>query len=61
MIVGVNKYETAEELPVEIPEVDEEIERIQIEKVTRIKERLITNKSKNVWQGRARPAMEIRM
>jgi methylmalonyl-CoA mutase N-terminal domain/subunit len=45
-IVGVNKYETAEELPVEILEVDEVIERIQIEKVDRIKEKRDNKKVK---------------
>ena len=36
-VVGVNKYATDEEIPVEILEIDEELERIQIEKTNRIK------------------------
>jgi methylmalonyl-CoA mutase N-terminal domain/subunit len=36
-VVGVNKYVTEEEIPVEILEIDEELERIQIEKTQRIK------------------------
>jgi methylmalonyl-CoA mutase N-terminal domain/subunit len=36
-VVGVNKYMTDEEIPVEILEIDEELERIQIEKTRRIK------------------------
>jgi methylmalonyl-CoA mutase N-terminal domain/subunit len=37
-VVGVNKYTTDEELPVEILEIDEALERIQIKKLNRIKE-----------------------
>ena len=37
-VVGVNKYVTEEELPVEILEIEEELERIQIEKINRTKE-----------------------
>jgi methylmalonyl-CoA mutase N-terminal domain/subunit len=37
-VVGVNKYTMDEELPVEILEIDEALERIQIEKLNRIKE-----------------------
>ncbi|RLF60533.1 MAG: methylmalonyl-CoA mutase [Thermoplasmata archaeon] len=36
-VVGVNKYETEEDIPVEILEIDEELERIQMEKTQRIK------------------------
>jgi methylmalonyl-CoA mutase N-terminal domain/subunit len=36
-VVGVNKYATEERLPVEILEIDEALERIQIEKTARIK------------------------
>jgi methylmalonyl-CoA mutase N-terminal domain/subunit len=35
--VGVNKYVTEEEIPVEILGIDEELERIQIAKTQRIK------------------------
>ncbi len=37
-VVGVNKYTVDEELPVEILEIDEVLERIQIKKLNRIKE-----------------------
>lgn len=37
MVVGVNKYVTDEEIPVEILEIDESLERLQIEKTQRIK------------------------
>ena len=36
-VVGVNKYKTDEDIPVEILEIDEELERLQIEKTNRIK------------------------
>ena len=36
-VVGVNKYVTEEKLPVEILEIDEALEKIQIEKTRRIK------------------------
>lgn len=36
-VVGVNKYATEERLPVEILEIDEALEKIQIEKTLRIK------------------------
>jgi methylmalonyl-CoA mutase N-terminal domain/subunit len=36
-MVGVNKYASEEEIPVEILEIDEELERLQIEKTNRIK------------------------
>lgn len=37
VVVGMNKYATEEALPVEILEIDEQLERIQIEKTNRIK------------------------
>jgi len=37
IVVGVNKYVTEEEIPVEILEIDEELERLQIERTTRVK------------------------
>jgi methylmalonyl-CoA mutase N-terminal domain/subunit len=37
IVVGVNKYVMEEEIPVEILEIDEELERLQIEKTNRIK------------------------
>ena len=37
IVVGVNKYVMDEEIPVEILEIDEELERLQIEKTNRIK------------------------
>ena len=36
-VVGVNKYVTEEDIPVEILEIDEELEKLQIEKTNRIK------------------------
>jgi methylmalonyl-CoA mutase N-terminal domain/subunit len=36
-VVGVNKYVTEERLPVELLEIDEALERIQVEKTRRIK------------------------
>lgn len=36
-VVGVNKYITDDELPVDFMEIDEEIERLQLEKTNRIK------------------------
>jgi len=36
-VVGVNKYVTEEDIPVEILEIDEELERIQMEKTQRVK------------------------
>ena len=37
IVVGVNKYVTEEEIPIEILQIDEELERIQIEKTNRVK------------------------
>jgi len=37
VVVGVNKYVTREDLPVEILQIDEELERLQIEKTNRVK------------------------
>jgi methylmalonyl-CoA mutase, N-terminal domain len=37
VVVGMNKYVTDEELPVEILQINEELERLQIEKTNRIK------------------------
>ncbi|RLC23840.1 MAG: methylmalonyl-CoA mutase [Deltaproteobacteria bacterium] len=37
-VVGVNKYVTEEDIPVEVLEIDEELERLQIEKTNRVKE-----------------------
>lgn len=37
-LVGVNKYVMEEEIPVEILEIDEALERLQVEKLLRIKE-----------------------
>jgi len=37
-VVGVNKYVTEEDIPVEILEIDEELEKQQIEKTNRIKQ-----------------------
>jgi methylmalonyl-CoA mutase N-terminal domain/subunit len=39
IVVGVNRYATEETLPVELLELDEELERLQIEKTNRIKEK----------------------
>ncbi|MCF8062808.1 MAG: methylmalonyl-CoA mutase family protein [Deltaproteobacteria bacterium] len=36
-VVGVNKYVTEESLPVELLQIDEELERLQIERTTRIR------------------------
>ncbi len=36
-VVGVNKYETDEDIPVEVLEIDEELENLQIEKTNRLK------------------------
>ncbi len=36
-VVGVNKYVTEEDIPVEVMEIDEELESLQIEKTNRIK------------------------
>ncbi|MEE9610823.1 MAG: methylmalonyl-CoA mutase family protein [Desulfatiglandales bacterium] len=36
-VVGVNKYVTEEEIPVEVLQIDEELERLQIEKTNRVK------------------------
>ncbi|MDY6934741.1 MAG: methylmalonyl-CoA mutase family protein [Spirochaetota bacterium] len=38
IVVGVNKYISGKELPVEIQEIDENLERLQIEKTNRIKD-----------------------
>jgi methylmalonyl-CoA mutase N-terminal domain/subunit len=37
IVVGVNEYVTPEEIPVEILEIDEELERLQIKKTNRVK------------------------
>ncbi len=37
IVVGVNKYVMDEDIPVEVLEIDEEVERLQIEKTNRIK------------------------
>jgi methylmalonyl-CoA mutase N-terminal domain/subunit len=36
-VVGVNKYAVEEEIPVEVLEIDEELENLQIEKTNRVK------------------------
>jgi methylmalonyl-CoA mutase N-terminal domain/subunit len=36
-VVGLNKYISEEEIPVEVLEIDEELEKLQIEKTNRIK------------------------
>jgi methylmalonyl-CoA mutase N-terminal domain/subunit len=36
-VVGVNKYVTDEDIPVEVLEIDEELENLQIEKTNRLK------------------------
>ena len=36
-VVGVNKYVVEEEIPVEVLEIDEELEKLQIEKTNRVK------------------------
>ena len=36
-VIGVNKYVTEEDIPVETLEIDEELERIQIERTNRLK------------------------
>ncbi len=36
-MVGVNKYVTEEDIPIEVLEIDEELEKLQIEKTNRIK------------------------
>jgi methylmalonyl-CoA mutase, N-terminal domain len=36
-VVGVNKYVTDEDIPVEVLEIDEELESLQIEKINRLK------------------------
>jgi methylmalonyl-CoA mutase N-terminal domain/subunit len=36
-VVGVNKYATEEEIPVEVLEIDEELEKLQMEKTNRVK------------------------
>ncbi len=50
-VVGVNKYATEEDIPVEILEIDEELERQQIEKTNRIKNER-NNKMVNECLGR---------
>jgi len=37
-VVGVNKYDTEESLPVEVLQIDEELERLQMERTNRIRE-----------------------
>jgi methylmalonyl-CoA mutase N-terminal domain/subunit len=37
IVVGVNKYATDEKIPVDILEIDEELEKLQIEKTNRVK------------------------
>jgi methylmalonyl-CoA mutase N-terminal domain/subunit len=37
-VVGVNRYTTEESIPVEIIEIDEELERLQIEKTNRVRD-----------------------
>ncbi|MBW2033773.1 MAG: methylmalonyl-CoA mutase, partial [Deltaproteobacteria bacterium] len=36
-VVGVNKYAIDEEIPVEVLEIDKELERLQVEKTNRVK------------------------
>ncbi len=38
IVVGVNKYVMEEDIPVEVLEIDEEVERLQIEKTNRVKQ-----------------------
>ncbi len=45
-VVGVNKYVTDEEIPVEVLEIDEELEKLQIEKTNRVKTERDNNKVK---------------
>lgn len=45
-VVGLNKYVTSEEIPVEVLEIDEDLQRIQIEKTNRVKDERDNNKVK---------------
>jgi methylmalonyl-CoA mutase N-terminal domain/subunit len=45
-VVGVNKYVMSEDIPVEVIEMDEELERLQIEKTNRIKNERDNNQVK---------------
>ena len=56
-VVGVNKYVTEEDIPVEILEIDEELEKQQIEKTDRIKQER-NNKQVNECLERVREACE---
>ena len=56
-VVGVNKYVTEEDIPVEILEIDEELEKQQIEKTDRIKQER-DNKRVNECLERVREACE---
>lgn len=49
-VVGVNKYKTDEEIPIEILEIDEELERLQIEKTNRIKSERDNKKVKECFE-----------
>ena len=49
-VVGVNKYITDEEIPIEILEIDEELERLQIEKTNRIKSERDNKKVKECFE-----------
>ena len=50
-VVGVNKYKTDEDIPVEILEIDEELERLQIEKTNRIKNERDNKKVKECFEA----------
>jgi len=50
-VVGVNKYVTDEDIPVEVLEIDEELESLQIEKTHRIKNER-DNRRVGAWLGR---------
>ena len=45
-VVGVNKYVTEEDIPVEILEIDEELETLQVEKLNRVKTERDNNRVK---------------
>jgi methylmalonyl-CoA mutase N-terminal domain/subunit len=50
-VVGMNKYLTEDDLPLEIQQIDEELERLQIEKTNRVKEERDQARVKNCLEA----------
>jgi methylmalonyl-CoA mutase N-terminal domain/subunit len=59
-VVGVNKYATDESLPVEVLQIDEELERLQIERTARIRSDRDQQRTRDCLEGLEEACVEGR-